>query len=315
MIIEKLTKLFEDTAIVDIGDNDRILIISDLHMGNGRKMDDFRHNGTFVQYVLENFYEKTGYQLILNGDIEELHRFSPKTITLRWKEIYKIFKRFQQRRRLYKLIGNHDYKLSLKKKLPFNIPVIESLKLRYNHNDLFIFHGHQASPYFNEVAHWLISIILRFFANLLRIRNFSVAHNNRKKFKIENLCREYPLAFPEKKSLLERRIKKYQKELMEIIKKREDEDVISTLYNSSSEPLVPCMFNSGCAIGKSGFTTIEIDQGHIRLVYWFDTTVSKKYLDFNGYQVEPLKGTPYFRAVLKEDNLDYLFTRIKLLSD
>jgi UDP-2,3-diacylglucosamine pyrophosphatase LpxH len=351
--MEKLAKLLEDTPIVDIGENDKILIISDLHMGNGRKMDDFRHNGGFVRYVLEYFYEKENYHLVLNGDIEELHRFTLKEITAHWKDLYQVFKRFQQRRKLYKLIGNHDYELALKKKLPSKIPVMESLKLRYNHNDVFIFHGHQASPYFNVVVHWLISIILRFFANLLRIKNFSVAHNHRKKykiekrvydfarknkimaiighthrplfeslskketlkFKIENLCREYPLANPEKKSLLERRIKKYQKELMEIIKKREDEDLISTLYNSSSEPLVPCMFNSGCAIGKSGFTTIEIDRGHIRLVYWFDTMVSKKYLDFNGYHIEPLKDTPYFRAVLKEDNLNYLFTRIKLLSD
>jgi len=351
--VEKLNKLLKETSVLNISDLDKIVIISDIHLGNRRKMDDFFHNGPFFKYVLENYYEKENYHLILNGDIEELHRFSLKEIAFRWKDIYKIFKRFYKQGKLSKLFGNHDYELSLRKKLPFKIPVKEAIRLQYHQNQLFIFHGHQASPHFNKVIHWLISLILRIFANLLRIKNFSVAHNHRKKykiekrvydfarknkimaiighthrplfeslskketlkFKIENLCREYPLANPEKKTILERRIKKYQKELMDIIKKREDDELINTLYNSSSEPLVPCMFNSGCAIGKSGFTTIEINDGNIRLVYWFDTTISKKYLNFNGYELLQLKGTSFFRVILKEDSLDYLFTRIKLLSD
>ena len=351
--MEKLTKLLHDTPAIEITDKDKFVIMSDLHMGNGHTIDDFRHNGDFLHYVLENVYEKDDYSLILNGDIEELHRFSLHSITSRWQGIYKIFKRFYLRQKLVKLFGNHDYELSLKKKHPFNIPVEEAVKLRYNRNDLFIFHGHQASPYFNKVIHWFISIILRFFANLLRIKNYTVAQNNRKKFKIEkhvydfarknkimaiighthrplfeslskkealkfkieNLCREYPSSSPGQKEILERRIKKYKIELMDIINKREEEDLISTLYNSSSEPLVPCMFNSGCVIGKSGFTTIEISHGFIRLVYWFDSSISKKYLDFNGYKPQQVNDTPYYRVVLKEDSLDYLFARIRLLSD
>ena len=79
--MEKLTRLLAETAALDITDSDKFIIISDLHMGNGGKLDDFRHNGGFVQYVLEHFYEKENYHLVLNGDIEELHRFSLKEIS------------------------------------------------------------------------------------------------------------------------------------------------------------------------------------------------------------------------------------------
>jgi len=351
--MEKLDKIFRDTQEEEITADERMVIFSDLHMGNGGRMDDFLHNSRLFKDILEQYYEKHDYKLVLNGDIEELHRFSPRVITSRWQEIFGVFLKFHGRQRLQRLLGNHDYELYWKKKLPFNIPILEAVKLRYHDHLLFIFHGHQANPHFNTAIYWLISIILRLFANLLRIKNFSVAHNNRKKFKvekriydfarknkimaiighthrplfeslskkdtlkfkIETLCREYTTAELEKKPKLAERIKKYKKDLMEIIGNREEEDLISTLYNSSSEPLVPCMFNSGCAIGKSGITSIEISGGNIRLVYWFDTTVSRKYLDFNGYKLEQLGDSTYYRVVLKEDNLDYMFTRIMLLSD
>jgi UDP-2,3-diacylglucosamine pyrophosphatase LpxH len=351
--MEQLEKIFTNTPAVNISDSDDLVIFSDLHMGDGSKMDDFLHNGPLFQYILEHYYEKKNYKLILNGDIEELYRFSLKAVASRWQELYKVFKRFNNRRSLFKLVGNHDFQLSLLKRSSEDIPILEALKLRYHDHYILIFHGHQASQRFYNGLHWLINIVFRFFANSLRIKNYSVAQNKRKKykiekrvydfarimkimalighthrplfeslskqetlkFKIENLCREYPAADPARKTVLEKRIRKYKKELREILYKREEEDLISNLYNSNAEPLVPCLFNSGCAIGKSSVTSIEISRGNIRLVYWFDKNVSQKYFDFNGYKLEQLEGSPYYRVILKEESLNYMFTRIRLLSD
>ncbi|MCU0290332.1 MAG: metallophosphoesterase, partial [Acidobacteria bacterium] len=291
--MEHLEKLFKNTSAVDITDSDNLVIFSDLHMGDGSKTDDFLHNGLFFQNILENYYEQNDYKLILNGDIDELHRFSLKAVTSRWQDIYKVFKRFHDRQQLFKLVGNHDFELSLMKRTSGDIPVLEALKLCYQGQYMFIFHGHQASHKYYNKLHWFINIFLRFFANGLGIKNYSVAHDKRKKykiekrvydfarkkkimalighthrplfeslskqetlkFKIENLCREYPLADLERKTVLKKGIIKYKKELRDILYKRED--LISNLYNSNAEPLVPCMFNSGCAIGKSGITSIE----------------------------------------------------------
>lgn len=351
--MEKLEKLFSEAFTVDISNRDRLVIFSDLHMGDGGRMDDFLHNGEFFKHILEHYYEKQEYKLILDGDVDELHRFSLKAVYRRWTDLYTIFKRFFDRGALLKIFGNHDLELSEIRKLPEDIPIFEAVKLRFNNNYIFIFHGHQVGRFFFKIGHRLINIILRFFANTLRIKNYSVAQNKRKKFniekkvyefsrrkkimtfighthrplfeslskketlkfRIENLCREYPTADDQRRQYLEQRILKYKEELRYIIHKREEEDLISTLYNSNSEPLVPCLFNAGCAIGKSGITALEIFEGNIRLVYWFDKNISQKYFDFNGYVLEPLNNSPYYKVILKEDSLDYMFARIRLLSD
>jgi len=84
------------------------------------------------------------------------------------------------------------------------------------------------------------------------------------------------------------------------------------LYNDKL--LVPCLFNSGSGIGKRGFTGIEIKNGRISLVYWFDKNLSSRYLDYNGIKTKNLNGTDYYKAVLKSEPLSYVFTRINLLT-
>lgn len=349
---EQLKKIFASTPAIEITDNDDYVIFSDLHMGNGGKMDDFLHNGALFHGAIENYYEKKNYKLILNGDIDELQRFKLNAVSKQWHDLYNVFKRFYNRQALYKLIGNHDFDLSLLKHTPGDIPVVKALKLRYNNQHLFIFHGHQAGYRMHKAIHLCINFILRIFANTLRIRNYSVALNNKKKyklekrvydfarkmkimalighthrplfeslskkenlkFKIEKLCREYPTANQWKKIALEKGINRLKKDLYNVIYKRKEEEMASNLYNSNSGPLVPCIFNSGCCIGKSGITCIEISHGIIRLVYWFDKNVSQKYFNFKEYPMESLENTPYYRVILKKENLNYLFTRITLLS-
>lgn len=77
---------------------------------------------------------------------------------------------------------------------------------------------------------------------------------------------------------------------------------------------VPCLFNSGCVIGKRGITALEIENNRIRLVHWFDQNTSKRYLNNHGYEPEILKDTDYFRMIINEENLSYIFARIHLLS-
>lgn len=349
----QLEKILEDTEAIDISDSDNLVIFSDFHMGDGRKSDDFLHNGPLTLDVIENYYEKNNYKLILNGDIEELQRFSLKAICSRWRDLYNILERFDNRQALFKLVGNHDFDLCLLKPTPRDIPVFEALKLRYRERYLFIFHGYQASIWVHKWIRLLGNFVFRIIANPLRIKNYSVALNKMKKFKIEkrvydfarkkkiiaiighthrplfeslskkenlrfkieNLCIEYPTADELRKAVLEKEIIKLKKDLQSIVCKRDEEDIISTLYNTNTDLLVPCLFNSGSTIGKSGITCIEISQGNIGLIYWFDKNVSQKYFDFREYRMEPLEDSPYYRVVLKEENLNYLLARIRLLSD
>lgn len=351
--MDDLNHLLENTPAAVLTDDQKWVIFSDLHMGNGGNLDDFQPNGDFFHHILVRFYEKQQFKLILNGDIDELHRFSLNSILSRWEEIYSTFLRFHNSGSLVKLFGNHDYDLRLKRKQPLGIPVRETMTFSYKGNRIFIFHGHQAGSRLSKALLPLVGFTLRVLANTLRIKNYAVAHNVRKKyrvekriyrfardkkiitvighthrplfeslskkeslrFEIENLCREYTKADPEEKKRLEIEIKRDKEELLAVLAKRGKEDVVSSIYNSDSGPLQPCMFNSGCTIANSGITTIEIEKGMIRLIYWFDKKVTRKYLDFEGYHAEQLDDSDYYRVVLKEDSLDYMFTRLRLLSD
>lgn len=346
----RLERVLKQSKGIPVSEKSKIVIFSDLHLGNGGKRDDFLHNGEMVQKILKDYYYSKEYALILNGDTDELLRFSQQAVQKRWNGIYDIFRFFHKRNSLFKIFGNHDFELHdhTQKTNGSDLPIYEAVTLKHKSGDLLVFHGHQAGRFCGDMLNRLVAFILKFLATPLGIKNFSVAHDSKKKyiiekrvydfargrkiiavighthrplfeslskvdnlkFKIETDCRQYPKSSANMKKKLERRIKKYKKELMELIQKREGDR--GSLYQS--DPLVPCIFNSGCAVGKSGVTSIEICDNKIQLVYWFDDQKSQKYFDFNGYVPERLGDTHYYRVVLNEEPLDYIFTRIKLLA-
>ncbi len=344
-----LEKLYKDSPELTIDKKDKIVIFSDLHMGDGRSMDDFHSNSGLFLSALNNFYYKNGYTLILNGDVEELQRYNLGRIKKQWKDIYDIFCKFHERNRLYKIYGNHDSALFGYKEGELGCPTLKSLTLTMKEKRIFIYHGHQASFIYTTFDD-LMRISLKFIAVPLRIKSYSVAHNNMKKshvekmayefaesrqivsiighthrplfeslskmdtlkFRIESLLREYQNAGNRKKSELEGEIKKCKKEIETHVNRRGKDHSISSLY--SEDIIVPCVFNSGCVIGKRGMTCLEISEGNIYLIHWYGSDIDKKYVKNDLEYVFKLEGTDYTRHILKHDSLDYIFTRIRLLS-
>ncbi len=350
LIHKNLNKLFNKIPIQKLSDKDRFVIFSDLHMGNGSKRDDFMQNADMFTYVLKNYYYKKNYKLILNGDIEELYRFTLKKIILKWKDIYKIFNTFKKKGALLKTIGNHDFKLNFEKLPNQDNGVLEAIKLDYKGNIIFIFHGHQASGILMRHSNFA-EFILRYIANPLMIRNWEVPFNSRRKFKteknvynfsynnkiiaiighthrplfqslskidslrfkVEQLCRDFQIADKREKNKIISAVNIYKNELKYYYnKKHKKERLQSSLYSPKFN--VPSLFNSGCVIGKRGITAIEIDKGDILLTHWFDKKKRDKYLNFTKPKPECLNKSSYYRMIFNRDSLDYIFTRIKLLT-
>jgi UDP-2,3-diacylglucosamine pyrophosphatase LpxH len=343
-----LDKLCDRSDEIEIDDDDKLVIFSDLHMGNRRSGDDFKRNAPVFISALRDYYLKNDYSLILNGDIEELHRYALHTIRERWNDIYSLFDRFAGRGKLYKVFGNHDSKLFSLPDQHLRYPLREALKLVYKGRQLFLFHGHQVSLIYQRFNN-LIGLLLRYIAKPLRIKHYSVAHDKRKQFTIEQRLYEFArergivsiighthrplfesmskvdtinykiernLRYLEKadeadKAEIEDNIKGLKKEIDRQLDKKGKEVSLSTLY--STHTIVPCVFNSGCAIGKRGMTAIEIQGGNISLVHWYDKNIDEKYNREDTHNTTQIPGTEYFRTVLKQDSLDYIFTRIRLL--
>ena len=342
-----LTRLFEETPLSDLRESEPLVIFSDLHLGDGGRTDDFLNNSDLFIHALREYYHEAGYTLILNGDIEELQRFRLHDILARWEPVYSLFSDFRREGRLRRLVGNHD--MDLLAIADHGFEVEHALRFTYHRETIFVFHGHQTSVRFERYNH-LVGLGLGFFANPFTITNYPVAHDSRKRFRteqrvyefassnrllaiighthrplfesmskidtirfeIERLCRKYPKASFRKQESIERAVRSHKAELARI---REEEDQmasVTSLYNANL--LIPCMFNSGTVVGKRGMTCLEVRDGTISLVHWFDEKRSQKYLEYADYRTEILPGTDYHRVEIKSDTLDYIFSRIRLLA-
>jgi predicted phosphodiesterase len=344
-----LSKLFKEAPVFRLSGEDKIVVFSDLHLGDGGKDDDFLQNAQLFSHVLENYYFREGFTLVLNGDIEELKKFPLKKIAAHWGSIYRIFNEFRRKNRLYKIVGNHDYDLCIQKSRKRTGKPIRALKIEYDGNILFVYHGHQASKFF-EKHNQLAGFLLRYIVFPLGIKNYSVSHDSTKKFKlekrvydfsiknkiisiighthrplfeslskidsikfkIEQLCRQYTDAGENDKKKIETEIAYYRAELEYVYQKNMKNGSKSSLYNANL--VIPCLFNSGCVIGKRGMTSIEIAGNEIALAHWFDKRISIKHFSHNEHVPERLGTSEYYRLIIKKDYLDYIFTRIKLLT-
>ncbi|TLU83070.1 MAG: metallophosphoesterase [Chlorobium sp.] len=347
-----LRKVMQDAVTINIDNSSKIVILSDLHMGNGGRNDEFRQNAELVKNILDNYYFNQKYSLLLNGDIEELYKFSLESISARWQDMFDLFLKFQENGFFLKTYGNHDAILFNNEKYPFSASLVESVKLKYGNETILVFHGHQVSTYLWKKYSFLndaIVFILRYFAKPIGIKNFSVAYNSRKKyviekaiyefsnrfkiisvighthrplfeslskvdylkFRIEALCRTYPELDEEERLSIKETIDELKSELCACISKSKRNGIRTSVYN---EITIPSVFNSGCTIGKRGITALEIDSGVIKLVYWYDGKQSPRFKSERNNRPIVLESTDISRIVLNEDSLDYVFSRLHLLS-
>jgi len=350
---ESLRGVLERAVERPITDDSRIVIFSDLHIGNGRRLDDFRKNAELFMDVLESYWND-GFTLVLNGDIEELQRYSHREIERSWPHLFEAFGRFQESDRLMKTVGNHDLKLLKLPKRGINSGLLHSVRLVYESRPLYVFHGHQASIFF-ERFNALAGTMLRFLANPLGIKNYSVSQVTRRKFitenrvyrfsarqrivsiighthrplfeslskvdslkfAIESLLQVYPEGNREQKRAIRESIELHVEELRSLREEKRRYTLTSSIY--SEDVIIPLLFNSGCGIGKRGITGLEIAEGCISLLHFFDAGRPPRYLGSEEYEAEPLQAgsgsvDSSFKVRLRQDRLADVFTRIELLS-
>jgi predicted phosphodiesterase len=337
---------FNPAAVLDISNSGgKILIISDFHMGVGRR-DDLVGNRELLLNLLEKYYLERGWYIVLNGDIEELQRYHLSSIKENWSPLYSIFDRFAAENRLYKIVGNHDGTLLFEKNYPY--PLYEVLRIETGSLPIYVYHGHQSSRIYTDYNH-LVGASLRYVLKPFGIRNVSsarspykrffvekkayafslknncisiIGHTHRAlfaslgrfdyiKFEIERLCRDYPASQGAERERIAREVGALRQELGKLGRAERRYVLRQSLYGD--ELPVPCLFNSGSAIGRRGINAIELDRESIALVYWFTAGEGKHFISRGSYELEELPGTPCRRGVLNRDRLEYVKSRIELL--
>ena len=340
---EIISPRFNPDAVLDLASSPgKVLVISDFHMGTGRK-DDFHPNGEIVRKILEEYYWKNGWYLVLNGDIEELAKFSLDRIRTEWAGMYRVFDLFAGAGRLYKTLGNHDEDLIFEKDYPY--PLYNAVRIETGVVPIYVYHGHQSSRMYTDFNN-IVRLSLRYLLKPVGIRNISsarsphrrfsverkaykfslenncisvIGHTHRSlfeslsrfdfiKFELERLCRDYPSSRGEDRERIAREVEALRNEACKLKRKERREGSRLSLYGD--ELPVPCLFNSGCAIGKKGINAIEVDPENISLVYWFEEGKGMKFISRGWYRVEKQAG--YCRVLLNKDRLDYVKARIEL---
>ncbi len=149
----------KDTITLDYGEDQKYVIFSDLHMGDGSGADNFRQNEKIFVKALEYYSDPArDYTLILLGDIEEYHQFPLPKILKKYKSkkpgeksVYDMFEQFDGK--IYRIFGNHDIEWSLRDPLFPNHKrtAHEAIKLKKGNSlDIMITHGHQAKGSFEK---------------------------------------------------------------------------------------------------------------------------------------------------------------------
>ncbi len=325
--------------------NKKYVVMSDLHLGDGGSKDDLRHNKHLIESILQ-YYLQNDYTLVLNGDIEDLNKFSYSEICRAWNKLFDIFYEFHQKKHLIKIVGNHDLALFNEDDYPF--PLHHGFTFNLADKKIVILHGHQSSNFFLKYG-FLSEFLVKYLIKSLSIKNSGVSGDSKRRYvtekyfyraarrmgiltiighthrplfeslskydsirwKLEHLLDEYPRLEKEEQEKQKESIIYYRRELERIIKKKRHKHLSRNLY-STNHLLVPCLFNSGCATGKHGITALEIDADTISLVHWGEEHVIKSFTRSEALTAIEIPGR-IFCHTLKKDSLTGLFLRMELV--
>ena len=347
-VFERLERVHEAAPALLIPEGERVVILSDLHMGDGSRRDDFLHNASLVEEALGRCYLDGGWRLVLNGDVEELVNFSLEAVVARWGSTIDLFRQFHREGRLAKVLGNHDEDLPAEVgRYPFRPELLGALRLSVGPEELFILHGHQGSNFY-QAMHRPAGWLMRNVVSPLGFKNIRVSDRQRRRIKIEHViyefarraglpaiighthrplfeslskvdslrfqieqqCREAAHLPAREQRAAAARIAALKREFEECRSAGKGEGSLASVYDP--DLVVPCLFNSGCCIGKGGFTAIEVEAHHIALVHWRRADDADAAPGRDTTPASMAAGL-WRRVVLRRECLRYVTTRIRLL--
>ena len=174
---ERLDHLWKDRNVKILETKGKkYVLISDLHLGDGKKADNFVHNEKILKTALKE-YLADGYELILLGDIEEFWQFDLEKITERYNDsIYKTLRGFGDSH-VHRVYGNHDIEWGSltdpSKSQPIQrVNALEALKMRDVNGNIRIFlvHGHQGSVESDKTS-WYSRFFVRLYKPIESVAN------------------------------------------------------------------------------------------------------------------------------------------------
>lgn len=262
-----IDNLYENSDIIDLKDEEKIVFISDCHRGDGSFKDSLMSNYNAYKGALR-YYLKNNFKLVEIGDGDELWRNKDfGYIGYYYSEIFELLFEFKKKNSLYIFWGNHDiikkYKnkfmkiidrskgegfYDILKNLYGDIIFYESLKFKRKDEIFLVFHGHQV-----DIINSYLWIVSRFL-----LRNVWA--------RFESLGIKTP-TLPAKNAFKRKRVDKRIQRWCKI----NDKKIIAghthkTRLGNSEKGYY---FNDGCCVYPNHLTTIEYIDGKFNLIKWY----------------------------------------------
>jgi len=228
---------------------EKYVIMSDHHRGDGSVADSYNKNKLIHKFTLD-YYFRNGFTYVENGDSDELWKFDLKDIVYAHKDIFEYLNMFYKENRLVYIEGNHNNKKIAQKQfnneeiIP-NLEIKSKLDLSILNKKIEVRHGHQGE--FFEDKFWRIGrFFIRYFWKPLCNLGFADPTKPIKKLKRSDRVDEKLLNYSKENNLI-------------IIAGHTHCPVFSLNY-----------YNDGCVVFPTYLSAIEIENGRVRLVRWFN---------------------------------------------
>lgn len=265
-MLNSISKVFRSSEEILIDDRSKIIIMSDLHRGDGNWNDSFAKNqNTF--FTALSYYYKERYTYIELGDGDELWEVPRmKDIIQEHRDIFWIMSEFHKDNRFYMIYGNHDIVKRDSKFLTNNLyryyneregeykPLFKGIKaheglvLNYKANDqkIFLVHGHQVDLKNSQL--WRITrFLVKYFWGPLRFVGVNDPTRTAKNYKRHSVAEKLTEWVIYKNQML--------------------------IAGHNHRPMFPKLgdppyFNDGSGVHPRCITGIEIVNGYIILIKW-----------------------------------------------
>lgn len=265
--LKRISGVFEAAEEIPFDDSSRIILMSDVHRGDGSLADNFAGNKNIYYTALTHYYNEN-YTYIEIGDGNELWQNKKLSeIVAVHSDVFKLLSQFFREDRYYLIYGNHDMvyrdenyvrehlfkyfdeEEKMHIHLCKNIKAHEGLVLKHGVTGqrILLMHGHQAD-FFDYDLWRLARFLVRYIWTPLELFGLNDPTRAAKNYS--------------KKEAVERELIKWvaQEKVM----------LISGHTHRPTFPEVGKLpyFNDGSCVHPRGITGIEISDGKIALIKW-----------------------------------------------
>lgn len=273
----------------------KFIVFSDQHKGDKSWGDDFKTNETNYLAALK-YYNDNNFTFIALGDTEELWKFRVDKILPVNEKALAAEAAFQPER-FFKTFGNHDLMwknkidvlLWLKKYFAMPLTVHEGIliKLRTAEKilNVFLTHGHQGDMMSdnNRFSTWIVAHLWMPLQRYLRINVNTPSNDYSLKNKHNIMMSDWSA---EKQDLI---LVTGHTHVPVFASGKYFDHPSNNIPGKEQHFLKPSYFNSGCCCYSDGdITGIEISDGYIRLIKWYDEEVSPKRMVLEEKNMEDL---------------------------